>query len=164
MTPVPSFALPLCAAVWLLAACGPAWRPARPERMTALHARLDRLEQEIMRGGEQRKDSLRDTVKKTREINEISADRYHFFNAVVRLWTRLHQDLEVVGRSLDQTDQDLEYLEKSTELGHARLQAARAEFKFDYHNALTGLLEVLCPRKPGSWPCVEGPEEKEEHP
>jgi len=132
--------------------------------MAALHERLDRLEQEITRGDEQRKDSLRETMRKTQEINEISAERYHFFNAVVRLWTRLHQDLEVVGRSLDQTAQELEYLEKSTELGNVRLQTARAEFKFEYHKALTGLIEVLCPRKPGSWPCVEGPEEKEEHP
>lgn len=163
MTPRASL-VSLLATACLLAACGPAWRPARPERMTALHARLDRLELEIRRGDEQRRDSLRETVKKTQEINEISAERYHFFNAVVRLWTRLHQDLEVVGRNLDQTAQDLEYLEKATELGHTRLQTARAEFKFDYHQALTGLIEVLCPRKSGTWPCVEGPEEKEEHP
>jgi hypothetical protein len=150
---------PLLLSVWLAVACGPAWRPASPAHLARLHASLDQLEIDITRDDELRKNRLRETVAQTREINEVSAERSLFSNAVVRLWTKMYQDLEVIGKSLDLTAQDVETLEKTVTLGDLHLQEARAEFKFSFHNALIGLIEVLCERHRQSWPCIPGPSE-----
>ena len=161
MIRVPAVFLCMLTAV-SLAACSFTWVPAKPDRFARLHDRIDQLELEITRGDEQRKNSLRETTAQTKEINQISTERYLFFNAVVRLWTKLHQDLEVISRGLEVAKQDIDYVEKAIELGDTRLQTAHAEFKFEYHRALSGLIEVLCARKPGTWPCLEGPDVKED--
>ncbi len=72
----------------------------------------------------------------------------------------MYQDFEVITSSLDVAAQSIDYIEKKTELENSRIQLARAEFKLAYHKALTGLIEILCVKNPGTWPCLSGPEEE----
>jgi len=143
-----------------LVSCGPAWLPARPVHLTTLHAKLDQLELDITKDDDLRKNRLRETVAQTKEINAIAAERFLFSNAAARLWTKMNQDLEVITSSLDVAVQGIEYIDKKTELENSRIQLARAEFKLVYYKALTGLIEILCVKNPGTWPCLSGPEEE----
>ena len=148
----------------LVAACGPAWRPARPARVAALHDRLDRLELAITKDDDLRKNRLRETVAQTKELDAIGAERFLFANAVARLWSKLFQDLEGLGRALDVAGQGIGYVETKTVFERGRLDEARATFDLRFGEARRRLLEVLCARRPEAAPCRGVPATQEKTP
>ncbi len=156
--------LPALLLLPILAACGPAWRPARPAQVAALHDRLDRLELAITKDDDLRKNRLRETVAQTKELDAIGAERFLFANAVARLWSKLFQDLEGLGRSLDVAGQGIGYVETKTRFERGRLDEARAAFDLRFGETRRRLLELLCARRPEAAPCRAAPAAEEKTP
>jgi len=144
----------------VLNSCGPAWRPAAPAQLTRLHATLDQLELDITRDDDLRKNRLRETVAQTKEIDAIGAERHLFTNAVARLWVRLFQDLEGLGKTLDLSVQGVDYIEKKTRFEKGRLDEAVAEFNLTFDQVRQRLLAVLCPKNQAAPVCLPKPVEE----
>jgi hypothetical protein len=148
----------------LPAACGPAWLPARPARFARLHGTIDRLEMAINQDNDLRKNSLRETVAQTREINDISAERFLFGNAIARLWSKLFQDLELLDKTLRTSAQGIDYIEKKTLFEKGRLDENFAEFNLRFDTARKQLAEVLCGKNPKAVLCQPAAEPQEKTP
>ncbi|PKN26662.1 MAG: hypothetical protein CVU65_04955 [Deltaproteobacteria bacterium HGW-Deltaproteobacteria-22] len=150
--------------LWLPAACGPAWLPARPARFARLHGTIDRLELAINKDGDLRKNSLRETVAQTRDINGISAERFLFGNAVARLWSKLFQDLELLDKTLETSAQGIDYIEKKTLFEKGRLDENFAEFNLRFDTVRGQLAETLCMRNPKAALCQPAADPQEKTP
>lgn len=141
--------------VWAAGGCSPGLQPARPEQIRRLHARITEVELRMSRDDASRRDRLEETVRQTRELDAIAAERFAFSNAVARVWAQVNQEIDTLSSALDLTVQSIDYLEKSLSFHHAKLAKAWRDFQLDQNDRAAALREMLCGRKPDSSRCAK---------